>query len=472
MLRRRFFLPIFLAIFGSVMPYASRTFAQTPATANAHPIVVLLSIDGLANFYLDDPKAEIPHLRALMKEGVRAESMKASLPTVTWPNHTTLVTGVQPGKHGVLGNQVLDRDTGEIVPFMIDPIYNKEDLVKSPTIYDVAKEAGMKTAGLIWPASRGAKTLDWTVPDVGNIKLVEQHATPSLLKEFSEAGIPWEKQEEWWATKRIRERDAMFVQMAKHVLSKHQPHLLLMHLVELDHTQHGKGPNTPEAYDALKAADAHVGEIWEFLNTTFPGRATLIVASDHGFYPWRQAILPNVLLRQEKLLRAIGGKITSDSKVRAVDQGGSSFVYILDKENRASLADALIAKFKTVEGIAAVLTPAEFAPYGLGDPTTNSRVPDLVLTAKSGYAFFDVAGENSVVMPKEERLRGTHGYNPDEPAMQATFIAAGAGIQPGVKLGPISNTSVAPTIAALLGLKMPSADGPVLQEILETKAAE
>jgi hypothetical protein len=95
-----------------------------------------------------------------------------------------------------------------------------------------------------------------------------------------------------------------------------------------------------------------------------------------------------------------------------------------------------------------------------------------VLTAKSGYAFFDVAGGDVVVTPREERLRGTHGYNPDEPAMQATFIVAGAAIQPGAKLGAISNTSVAPTIAALLGLKMPSADGPVLQEILETKAAE
>lgn len=471
MLRRRFFLSALLATIGA-MPCVSRIFAQASATPESHPIVVLLSVDGLANFYLDDPKAEIPHLRKLMKEGVRAESMKASLPTVTWPNHTTLVTGVQPGKHGVLGNQLLDRATGEIVPLMIDPIYNKEEIVRSPTIYDVAKEAGMKTAALIWPATRGAKTLDWTVPDVGSIKLVEQHATPSLLKEFSEAGIPWEKQEEWWATKRIRERDGMFVQMARHILSKHQPHLLLMHLVELDHTQHGKGPNTPEAYEALKAADERVGEIWEYLKSSYPGRATLVVASDHGFYPWRQAILPNVLLRQEKLLRAIGGRITTDSRVRAVDQGGSSFVYILDKDNRASLSESLIARFKSVEGIGAVLTPDQFAPYGLGDPVTDPRVPDLVLTAKSGYAFFDVAGGDVVVMPREERLRGTHGYNPDEPAMQATFIAVGQGIQPGAKLGAISNTSVAPTIAALLGLKMPSADGPVLQEILETKAAE
>ena len=244
-----------------------------------------------------------------------------------------------------------------------------------------------------------------------------------------------------------------------------------MHLVELDHTQHGKGPGTPEAYDSLKAADTRVGEVWTFLKTKFAGRATLLVVSDHGFFPWRQAILPNVFLRKEGLLRAMGGKITKDSKVRAVDQGGSSFIYIMDKENRASIAEALAARFKTVEGIAAVLTAPEFAPFGLGDPATDPRVPDLVLNAKSGYAFFDVAGGDEVVMPKEERLRGTHGYMPNVPEMQATFIAAGAGIQPGAKLGAISNTSVAPTIAALLGLKMPSADGPILQQLL-LQAAE
>jgi predicted AlkP superfamily pyrophosphatase or phosphodiesterase len=82
----------------------------------ANPVVVMISVDGLANFYLDDPKAEIPTIRRIAAEGVRAEAMTPSMPTVTWPNHTTLVTGVTPAKHGVLGNSVLDRATRELVP--------------------------------------------------------------------------------------------------------------------------------------------------------------------------------------------------------------------------------------------------------------------------------------------------------------------------------------------------------------------
>src|ERR1700744_1888149 len=76
-------------------------------------IVVLISVDGLAHYYFDDPKAEMPTIRELAAEGARASDMKCSMPTVTWPNHTTLVTGVNPAKHGVIGNNYFDRQTGQ-----------------------------------------------------------------------------------------------------------------------------------------------------------------------------------------------------------------------------------------------------------------------------------------------------------------------------------------------------------------------
>src|SRR5260221_8755637 len=170
-------------------------------------IVVLISVDGLAHYYFDDPKAEMPTIRQLAAEGARAEKMKCSMPTVTWPNHTTLVTGVNPGKHGVIGNSYLDRAKGTIVSLIPDPLFNKDEIVKTPTIYDVAKAAGLKTAAIIWPASRGAQTLDWTVPDVATDELFQGYATPSLLTEFKAAGIPSEKQGGWWKTGQGQARD-------------------------------------------------------------------------------------------------------------------------------------------------------------------------------------------------------------------------------------------------------------------------
>src|SRR3954467_3697953 len=103
-------------------------------SARAEPasdrVVVLISVDGLAHYYFSDPKAEMPTMRKLAAEGARAKMMKASLPTVTWPNHTTLVTGVQPGKHGVIGNNYFDRAEGKVIPLIPDPIFNKDEIVK------------------------------------------------------------------------------------------------------------------------------------------------------------------------------------------------------------------------------------------------------------------------------------------------------------------------------------------------------
>src|SRR5215212_6441008 len=107
--------------------------------------------------------AEMPTIRKLAAEGATASSMKASNPTVTWPNHTTLVTGVNPAKHGVVGNNYYDRAAGKQVVLITDPIYDKDEIVKVPTIYDAAHDGGLKTASLRWPASRNAKSLDWTI---------------------------------------------------------------------------------------------------------------------------------------------------------------------------------------------------------------------------------------------------------------------------------------------------------------------
>src|SRR5262245_55220274 len=174
---------IFLAIF----LVAARA-AQPPAPASDR-VVVMISVDGLGAYYLDDPRAEMPALRAMAKEGARATMMKASNPTVTWPNHTTLVTGVAPARHGVVGNNYLDRNTRNKVTLISDPVYDKAEIVKVPTIYDLAKGAGMKTASVRWPATRNAKTLDWTVPDILTSELLRKYTTPSLFADCEKAGI-------------------------------------------------------------------------------------------------------------------------------------------------------------------------------------------------------------------------------------------------------------------------------------------
>jgi predicted AlkP superfamily pyrophosphatase or phosphodiesterase len=459
MLRRAFLL---LALLASLL---SAPAAEVPAKDR---LVILVTVDGFPAWVWDDPALPMPFLQSLARDGAAAKAMKISNPAVTWPNHTTLVTGVPPGRHGVIGNNYFDRKKGEEVPLIPDPLFNKDEIVKVPTIYDVAKGAGLKTAAIIWPASRGAKSLDWTVPDVFKQELFEQYSTPSLLAEFKTAGIPYENQEKWCRDNKDGgiQRDRMYTRMFNHILRRHRPNVGLLHLIEVDHVEHAKGPQSPEAYDAVAFADARVKEVWDTLQETHPGRATLIVASDHGFFQYQQQIQPNVKLRQEGLLKVEGTKIAG-GQVRALSQGGACFLYVLDNANRETLVNRLAEMFWGVEGVSLVIRPRDFAKFGLADPRQDPRMADLVLSAKEGYSFTSTAIGDVIVTPKAETVKGTHGYDPNEPRMHGSFIAWGAGIQPGAKLNTINNTDVAPTMAALLGLEMKNVEGRVLKEILK-----
>ncbi len=447
------------------------TFAQTKplppgGIAAKDRIVVMISVDGLASYYFDDPKADMPTLHQLATEGAVAERMQAVLPTVTWPNHTSLVTGVPAGKHGVIGNSYWDRAQDKSIALIPDPIFNKEEIVRVPTIYDVAHQAGLKTAGIIWPASRGAKTLDWTVPDVFTDELFQKYGTPSLLEEFRAAGIPYDQQGAWCKAGKGEDRDKMYTKMLIHVIKQHRPNFALLHLVEVDHVEHAKGPRSPEAYHAVNFEDQRLKEIKDALDANFPGKATLIVTADHGFIAYRQLIQPNVKLRQEGLLKVQGTKI-SERQVYALGQGGSSFIYIFNQASRAELLRKLTDQFKATEGVEFVIEPKDYKKWGLVSPEADNRMADLVLTAKPGYSFSDTATGDLVVTPQSENTLGSHGHSPFQPDMYASFVAWGAGIKPGTKLKRIQNVDVAPTAAALLGLQMQNVDGKVLKDILE-----
>ncbi|MDB6027851.1 MAG: Type phosphodiesterase/nucleotide pyrophosphatase [Verrucomicrobiales bacterium] len=437
--------------------------ASLPAQA---PMVVILTVDGLAAHYFRDPKANMPTLHKLAENGAVADGMKASLPTLTWPNHTTLVTGVSPGKHGVFGNNYWDRNTEKNVDLLADPVFNKDEIVKVPTIYDVAHAAGLKTAGINWPASRGAKTLDWATPDVHTDAVFQQYTTPELLKEFKALDIPYEQLHHFCETSDYHARDHMNTRMLIHVLKAHQPNLALLHLMDVDHVEHGTGQRTPEVYESVTFDDERVKEIWDALEKEFPGRATLIVTSDHGFIDVRQTVQPNVKLRQAGLLNVDKGKI-SDRRVFAFAQGGSCFIYIVDKTNRVALTKRVAALFKNVEGIDQVLQPRDYKTNGLAIPQQDPRMADLVLTAKDGFSFSNNATDDLVVTAATGKTTGAHGHSPLLPDMSATFIACGRGIKKGVHLGQIDNRDVAPTAAALLGLKMKNVEGRVLKEILK-----
>lgn len=442
-----------LILLGGLNPCTS----AEPATDSC---VILVSIDGLANFYLDDPRAKLPTLRRLIQTGARANGIECSFPTVTWPNHTTLVTGVVPAKHGVLGNNYLDRKSASPIPLIPDPLFDKDEIVKVPTIYDVAHRAGLVTGGVIWPATRNARTLDWTVPDMAGDEAWPKYGTAAWLNELREAGFPVDLHGTWCKEAGGGvQRDWLYVRMAAHMLRHHTPNLLMIHLVEVDHVEHKHGPRSAEAYWAVNYADDRVRDLVEAVeHSPYRDKTTFVIASDHGFFPIEQDIRPHVLLKAEGLL--------DDKQVMCVAQGGACMVYILNAERRAEIANQLAPKFAAIDGVDSVLTPDQFGKVGQAVAEVDSRAPDLWLAAKSGYSFTDSKEGEDVVVPRSTP-GGTHGYLPGHEEMKGSLILSGYGIKPGTVLQDVKNVDVAPTIARLLRVELPESDGKVLTGALK-----
>lgn len=457
----------------SILIAAVAVLSSTPLSAEParDRLVILVSVDGWAHHYFDDPKCITPAIRKLAANGVRARRMETSFPTVTWTNHTTLVTGVLPGKHGVLANAIFDRSELKIVPYIPDPIFNKEELVKAPTIYDAAKEAGLSTAAVIWPASRGAKTLDWTVPDVFEQELFERYGTPQLLQEARELGIPIEKQQEWCKAGNAgkAQRDYMYTRLACHIIKTKKPNFLALHLVSLDSFEHATGRQTPEAYWAANDSDNRIADLARAVEEAgMTAKTTFVVTADHGFITYTKTINPNVMLMKDGLLKSMLGKsVAKGSKVYAKSEGGACFVYVLDQANREAILKDITPKLAAIEGVETVIESKDFAAKtGHLTADQDPREPDLFLSAADGYTFADAMADQEVIKATEKPL-GAHGYLHTHPHMDAGFVISGAGIRKGAVIEKMSNLDVAPTMAKLLGIEMKHVDGRVLAEALE-----
>jgi predicted AlkP superfamily pyrophosphatase or phosphodiesterase len=458
----RVFLLVLLTCFAAI---AARGASADPSRA---PIVILISVDGLAAYNFDDPKVDIPTIRWMAANGARAERMEAVFPSVTWPTHTSLVTGVHPGRHGVLGNAYYDRSQKKKIPLLPDPLFDKEELVKVPTIYDVAQLAGLKTAGVNWPASRNARHLDWQVPDVGIQEIYEKSSTPSLLTELKAKNIPFAKQAEWAKAGNLGKpmRDWMYTRIAEHILQTHRPNVLVIHYVTVDSFSHAHGANSPEVRWAANDTDHRIRELVDTVKAAgLADRTTFIVTADHGFTDYDKNINLSVLLKEKNLMTVAGNNIV-DAKVTLLSQGGAAMLYIRDAADRERIIADLVPELKKIEGIDVVVPSSEFASVGHLTPAQNPHEPDIFVSAAAGYAFAENPASKVLINPTGN-TKGTHGSSASNPLIDATFVAWGAAIKPGAKLGRIRNVDVAPTMAAILGVKMENVDGRALTEILK-----
>ena len=413
-------------------------------------VVVVISLDGFPAYALKDPRLPIPTLRKLASEGAVAESMQPVNPTVTWPNHTAIATGVDASQHRVVFNGLLERPEKDGAP-KIEPWRDQDVMVHSPTIYDVAHEAGLTTAQVDWVAIYNAKTIDWKFPELpepdGEIEkklIADGTVTAEQLRTFESSSQAW--QDEIWTDAAVR------------ILEDHHPNLLLFHLLTLDDINHEYGPMSNASMTAMAWLDSQVKRVVDVLERPgFAGRSTVIIVSDHGFRAYRHRIHANVLLQGKGILSvASDGKLHGDAWV--VPEGGIGMVYVNNSARKAELVSKIRSIYSNAEGIEKIYGVEDFSTLGLPTPAESDQAPDLVLAGKPDYAFSGDVAKTYIT----DADGGTHGYLNFDPKMQAIFMACGAGVPKHSQLGVITNREVAPTIAKLLGLEMKSAKSPAL----------
>jgi predicted AlkP superfamily pyrophosphatase or phosphodiesterase len=425
------------------------------AAAAKDRYVVMISIDGFAwEWYWKNPDVKIPTLRGLAAQGA-VGPMEAAFPSVTWVSHTSLMTGAFPREHGALGNSILNRKTGATENLIGDAVFNKDDIVKVDTVYDIAKkQGGLKTAAIYWPLTRGSKNLDYLVPESYNQVVFEKVSKPAgFLDELRANGLPAGRWGPWSKLPESYRGDWLTAQTANYLIRTKKPNLMLVHFLVTDSFSHLYGAGSAEGKFAHEYVDGLVRSIVETLKAEgIFEKTTIFVVSDHGWTNITKAVKPNVLLKMHGLIRINKKEEIISKDAITVMNHGSAHVYVLNKARRPAILRDIKPKLAALEGVR-VYGEKEFDHLGFPNPKDNPRMPDLWIEAKRGY--FIINDHKGIGTIGKVNYVATHGHDPLPSWMKATLIVSGAGIKKGVKLDDVTVRDVTPTIVHLFGLKMP-----------------
>ena len=377
------------------------------AVLAARPLLVI-SIDGLDHRYLsqaDALKLRIPHLRKLAREGAWADGgVIGVMPTVTFPSHTSLVTGVRPDEHGILSNNRPKAEGGERYFFA--------SLLKAPTLWDAAKGAGLQVAGVHWPVTVDSPSFTWDFPEHFKRRqgagmdwaATAEKATPGLVEKMRER---YPSMATEWIDDRVRALATIYL------LKYEKPDLVLLHLIDHDSEAHETGPFSLHARAMMERTDELLGDIL----AAKPAAMGVALVSDHGFERVDEVLNLFALMREA----GIQGEVQSAGVMATTeDERAAAFIRKLGVAREISAAEWQRFLPKRPKPLAAFEPPAhtKFAT----DPASPVRL---------------------------KILHGDHGFWPLR--YRSTFILWTPGGKP-ARLGEIDMLSIAGRLAAVLEL--------------------
>jgi predicted AlkP superfamily pyrophosphatase or phosphodiesterase len=421
----------------------------------------MISIDGMRPDYVthaDEHGLKLPTLRRIMREGAYAEGVTGVFPTVTYPSHTTLVTGVWPAQHGIVNNQRFDPAHN-----MAGAWYWYADQIRVPTLWSAAHAAELRTASVGWPVTADSRDIDFLIPEYWRASVAEptnpddrflmnalSRPVNELERIAARTGTPYiEGNDTSCAADEIKTLYAL------DILKQQNPKLMTVHLSSLDEEEHLHGPFSAEANEDLERIDRMVARLEEQERANDPA-AIVVIVSDHGFADISSMVNLGAAFVEARLMDPAGNTASGASSWQAQPWGlGGMFAVMLHdpgnlevKQKVRTLLEKLAAQPEN--GIEDILDKSQIALLG-GVPEAS-----YVVTLRKGYApGTNLSGPLVTAIPGHH---GTHGYNPQTtPEMRASFLIAGPDIAHGKDLGIIDMRSIAPTLANLLGISLPDA---------------
>ena len=380
-------------------PQSARTspVVEQAAQTTRPDLVILVSIDGFSPDYLG--KGQTPVLDGLIAGGAFGP-MRPSFPSVTFPNHYTLVTGLHPDHHGVVGNRFTDAQLGAFT------MASKESGFwdQGEPIWVTAEKAGVRTGTMFWPGSE-----------------VEIHGVrPSQWAPFDQ-GMPGDARVDRllsWLDLPVDQR----------------PKLETLYFDIVDTAGHRNGPDAPETRAAAASVDASMGRLIEGLKARgLYDRTMLVVVSDHGM----AATSPDRVVWIDDIIDPAALKIGYGGAVLTADPAPG---------REAEVQQKLVGRHPHMECWNKADVPARLV-YG-----SNPRVAQIVCLVETGWL---TATRDRPVT----RAGGAHGYDNQAPEMAAIFIAHGPGVVAGRRLVDLDSVDVQPFLARMLGIAAPAGDG-------------
>lgn len=385
-------------------------FTAPAEAAKRDPVTILVSIDGFHPAYLD--RGVTPHLSGLARAGVSA-SMRPSFPTKTFPNHWTLVTGMRPDRHGIVGNAMEDPERpGELFTMATDdPFWWNA----SEPIWVTAERQGVRSATMFWPGSNvnwgGTKTGKWPRPFEGGTR-------PEDWQSFNQEvnGVQRVNAVLDWLRRPARIR----------------PRLVTLYFDTVDTAGHAYGPDDPRTTAAVADIDRLIGMLTDGLKE-LKQPANLIIVADHGM----------AATSSERLI--VLDELIDPAAFRVIESWTYGPIYPLPG--------------REAEVEAALLKPHEHMQcWRKGDIPqrlhfgANRRVSPLLCLAEAGWGI-------TKKRPAQPRSGGDHGFDNAAPEMLAVFVASGPAFRAGKTLPVFDNIDVQPLLVRLLGLNPHPVDG-------------